>query len=75
MDRRTIDWRGSSYKDLCDMPERVRRTFGYALGLAQNDVPYENAKTLAAFKPPWWSCWRTMTAIPTAPSIRPGTGT
>lgn len=33
------------------MPEAVRRTFGYALGLAQNDLPYEDAKTLTAFKP------------------------
>ncbi len=52
MDRRVIDWRGSSYKNLCDMPDEVRQTFGYALGLAQNDLPYEHAKTLAAFKPP-----------------------
>ena len=51
MDRRAIDWRGSSYKDLCGMPEPVRRTFGYALGLAQNDLPLEQARTLAAFRP------------------------
>ena len=51
MSERSIDWRGSSYKDLCDMPEMVQRTFGYALGLAQNGLPYEEAKTLSAFKP------------------------
>lgn len=51
MDERAIDWRGSSYKDLCDMPEQVRQTFGYALGLAQNKLRYEDAKTLAGFKP------------------------
>ena len=51
MDEREIDWRGSSYKDLCDMPEQVRRTFGYALGLAQNNLPFEDAKTLTGFKP------------------------
>lgn len=51
MDEREIDWRGSSYKDLCNMPEDVRRTFGYALGLAQNGLPYEDAKTLTGFKP------------------------
>lgn len=51
MDERSIDWRGSSYKDVREMPERVRRTFGYALGLAQNGLRYEDAKTLAAFKP------------------------
>lgn len=51
MDGKEIDWRGSSYKDLMEMPEQVRRTFGYALGLAQNDLPYEKAKTLTGFKP------------------------
>ncbi|HEU0098874.1 MAG TPA: type II toxin-antitoxin system RelE/ParE family toxin [Allosphingosinicella sp.] len=49
MGEKPVDWRGSSYKDLCDMPEAVRRTFGYALGLAQNEMPFEGAKTLAAF--------------------------
>ena len=51
MDERSIDWRGSSYKNLCEMPETVRKTFGYALGLAQNGLPYVDAKTLAGFKP------------------------
>jgi phage-related protein len=51
MDEKEIEWLGSSHKDLCEMPEQVRRTFGYALGLAQNNLPYEDAKTLAGFKP------------------------
>lgn len=51
MDDREIVWLGSSYKDLCEMPERVRRTFGYALGLAQNNLPYEDAKALGGFRP------------------------
>ena len=51
MDERRIDWRGSSYKDLCDMPALVRQTFGFALGMAQNNLRYEHAKTLAVFKP------------------------
>jgi phage-related protein len=51
MDEREIDWRGSTYKGLCDMPARVRQTFGFALGLAQNNLPYEDAKTLSGFKP------------------------
>lgn len=51
MDEKSIDWRGSSYKDLCGMPEAVRRTFGYALGLAQNGLPYDDAKTLTGFNP------------------------
>jgi phage-related protein len=33
------------------MPVPVRQTFGYALGLAQNGLPYEDAKTLTGFKP------------------------
>ena len=51
MEERSIDWRGSSFKDLCAMPEAVRKTFGYALGLAQNGLPYEDAKTLGGFNP------------------------
>ena len=51
MDERPIDWRGSSFKDLMDMPEEVRRTFGHALGLAQNGLRYEDAKTLGGFRP------------------------
>ena len=33
------------------MPEAVRKTFGYALGLAQNGLRYEDAKTLGGFNP------------------------
>lgn len=51
MDEREIDWRGSTYKDLCNMPAKVRQTFGFALGLSQNNLPYEDAKTLSGFKP------------------------
>lgn len=51
MDEKGIDWCGSSYKDLCEMPAAVRQTFDYALGLAQNGLPYEDAKTLTGFKP------------------------
>ena len=51
MDSKSIDWRGSSYKDLCALPIRVRRTFGFALGLAQNGLPYEDAKTLTGYRP------------------------
>lgn len=51
MDSKPIDWRGSSYKDLCALPMRVRRTFGFALGLAQNGLPYEDAKTLTGYRP------------------------
>lgn len=51
MDERQINWRGSSYKDLLDVPAPVRQTFGHALGLAQNGLPYDDAKTLTGFRP------------------------
>lgn len=51
MDEKEIDWRGSSYKDLLAMPEKVRKTFGHGLGLAQNGLRYPDAKTLTGFKP------------------------
>jgi phage-related protein len=51
MDEREIDWRGSTYKDLLKMPAKIRQTFGFALGLAQNNLPYEDAKNLSGFKP------------------------
>lgn len=51
MDEKAIDWRGSRYKDLRAMPDAVRQTFGYALGLAQNGLRYDDAKTLVGFKP------------------------
>ncbi len=51
MDEKRIDWRGSSYKDLCGLPAKVRQVFGFALGLAQNGLPFESAKTLSGYKP------------------------
>ena len=51
MDEKEIDWRGSSYKDLIRMPEEVRRTFGYALSLAQNGMRHPDTKQLTSFKP------------------------
>ena len=51
MDEKDVDWRGSSYKDLLAMPEKVRKTFGYALGLAQNGLRHPDTKTLTGFKP------------------------
>lgn len=51
MDEREIDWRGRSYKDLLAMPEKVRKTFGHGLGLAQNGLRYPGAKTLTGFRP------------------------
>jgi phage-related protein len=51
VDEKDVDWRGSSYKDLLAMPEKVRKTFGYALGLAQNGLRHPDTKTLTGFKP------------------------
>jgi len=46
MDNKRVDFLGSSYKDLLDMPEEVIDQFGYELGLVQNDVTPEGAKHL-----------------------------
>lgn len=51
MDEKELDWRGSSCKDLMEMPEQVRKTFGHALGLAQNGLRNADDKTLTGFKP------------------------
>ena len=51
MDEKEIDWRGGSCRALLEMPDQVRRTFGHALGLAQNGIRYADAKTLTGFKP------------------------
>ena len=51
MDEKEIDWRGSSYRDLMEMPEGVRKTFGYALSLAQNGMHHPDTKQLTGFKP------------------------
>ena len=51
MDERRLEWCGSSYKELLEMPAPVQRTFGYALGLAQNGMRYEDIKMLKGFRP------------------------
>ena len=42
-------WIGRSYDDLVAFPEDVRRTFGYALGMAQQGGKYVDAKPLHGF--------------------------
>jgi phage-related protein len=42
-------WTGSAKKDLSEMPEEVRRTFGHALWLAQLNSKHEKAKPLQGF--------------------------
>jgi len=42
-------WIGRSYGDLLACPPEVRRTFGFALGLAQHGGKFVNAKPLKGF--------------------------
>lgn len=39
-----MEWVGSSYKDLTELPEAVQDTFGYALDLAQRGLRHVDAK-------------------------------
>ena len=51
MDEKAIHWMGGCKGDLLAMPPEVVRTFGHALGLAQNGLSYPDAKVLAQFSP------------------------
>ena len=42
-------WIGRSYDDLLSFPREVRRTFGFALGLAQQGGKFVHAKPLKGF--------------------------
>ncbi|GDY24068.1 hypothetical protein LBMAG56_54150 [Verrucomicrobiota bacterium] len=42
-------WIGRSYEDLLDCPDEVRRSFGFALGLAQQGGKFVAAKPLKGF--------------------------
>ena len=44
-----LEWVGSSYRDLMDLPAHVRRYFGYALSLAQHGEQCRTAKNLRGF--------------------------
>ncbi len=46
---RPLEWVGSSYKDLMALPADVRRSFGYALSLAQAGDQHDAAKVLKGF--------------------------
>ncbi|MEG3146732.1 type II toxin-antitoxin system RelE/ParE family toxin [Sphingomonas sp. RT2P30] len=46
MDNKRVEFLGSSYRDLLDMPEEVIDQFGFELGLVQNDMTPEGAKPL-----------------------------
>ena len=49
MDTKALYWIGSSRKDIREMPEEVRDTFGFALFLAQQGQKHEQAKPLRGF--------------------------
>ena len=42
-------WIGRSYEDLLDCPDEVRRSFGFALGLAQQGGKFVAARPLKGF--------------------------
>ncbi|MEM6521388.1 MAG: type II toxin-antitoxin system RelE/ParE family toxin [Cyanobacteria bacterium P01_C01_bin.70] len=47
---KTVEWIGSSMKDLQEFPQDVRQTMGYALYLAQCGEKHPSAKPLKGFK-------------------------
>ena len=50
IDRETpLEWIGSSHRDLMALPVEVRRSFGYALSLAQAGDRHNAAKVLKGF--------------------------
>jgi phage-related protein len=46
---KTLEWIGSSHKDLMALPADVRRFFGFALSLAQAGDKHDAAKVLKGF--------------------------
>ena len=48
-DERTLEWIGSSYKDLMELPADVRSFIGFALHFAQHGDQHPAAKVLKGF--------------------------
>ena len=46
---KSLEWIGSSHKDLMALPADVRRFFGFALSLAQAGDKHDDAKVLKGF--------------------------
>lgn len=46
---KSLEWIGSSHKDLMALPADVRRFFGFALSLAQAGNKHDAAKVLKGF--------------------------
>jgi len=49
IEEKPLEWIGSSYKDLLALPEKARKTFGYALAQAQIGLRDDAAKVLKGF--------------------------
>jgi phage-related protein len=49
MEMKLVQWIASSNRDIRVMPESVRRTFGFALYLAQQGQKHEQAKPMRGF--------------------------
>jgi len=49
IEEKPLEWIASSYKDLLTLPEKVRKTFGYALAQAQMGQRADAAKVLKGF--------------------------
>lgn len=47
--RKTVEWVGSSLKDLKGFPDEIRDTFGYGIFLAQVGDRHPDAKSLKGF--------------------------
>jgi phage-related protein len=46
---KSLEWIGSSHKDLMALPANIRRLFGFALSLAQAGDKHDAAKVLKGF--------------------------
>jgi len=49
IEEKPLEWIGSSYKDLLALPEKARKTFGYALAQAQIGLRDDSVKVLKGF--------------------------
>ena len=72
-DERPLEWVGSSYKDLMQLPAEVRKFIGYALNFSQQGGQHPAAKVLKGFGgAASLKLWRMMQAEHIEPCIRSG---
>ena len=48
-DNKPLKWVGSTYKDLMALPKTIRKTFGFALSLAQAGDKHDDAVVMKGF--------------------------